>query len=164
MLPQSIHRSARMGDIHSLRLAVSTGADINQKDKLGSTALQCAIAEKQVDAVIELLNLGADVTVQDSGGSTALHYAIEHKMPKVLEALVHKCPMAISISDNYGNQPLWTAAFNARGDYVMVAMLLDLGADPEHFNKLSLTPLDIPKRKSEPALLQLLESKVVRKM
>jgi ankyrin repeat protein len=107
--------------------------------------------------------MGADITSQGKDGSTALHSAIEHKLPKVLEALVKKCPEAVSIADKHGNQPLWTAAFNARGDYEMVEMLLECGADPEHLNKVSLTPLDIPKRKGEPALLQLLESKVVRK-
>ena len=155
-----IHRSARLGDLDALRSAVAAGADINERDEFGATALKCAIAEKRVDAVMLLLDIGADVSDQGKDGSTALHYAIEHKLPKVLEALVKNCPEAITISDKHGNQPLWTAAFNARGDYEMVSMLLNCGADPEHINNVSLSPLDIPKRKGEPALLQLLESKV----
>jgi uncharacterized protein len=159
----NIHRSARLGDIDALRMAIAEGADINERDKFGATALQCAIAEKQISAADELLSLGADVTAQDSSGLTALHYAIEHKLPQVLETLLKKAPEAISICDKHGNQPLWTAAFNARGEYEMVSMLLNFGADPEHRNNVNLTPLDIPKRKSEPALLQLLESRRVKK-
>jgi ankyrin repeat protein len=163
MPPRNIHWYAESGDLDALCMSVSAGADVNEKDKFGKTALHCAIVENQVVAVDELLRLGADAAIQDANGSTALHYAIEHKLPRVLQALLTKCPEAVSIADKHGNQPLWTAAFNARGDYEMVTMLLESGADPEHLNKVSLSPLDIPKRKGEPALLQLLESKVVRK-
>ncbi len=125
-----IHRFARMGDLDSLRSAVAGGANINERDEFGSTALKCAIAEKRVDAVMLLLEMGAYVSDQGKDGSTALHYAIEHKLPCVLEALLKKCPEAVSIADKHGNQPLWTAVFNARGDDEMVKMLLEYGADP----------------------------------
>ncbi|MFO0913268.1 MAG: ankyrin repeat domain-containing protein [Pirellulales bacterium] len=163
MRSNELHRFARMGDVSALRRAIQDGADINELDEFGTTPLKYAIAEKKAEAALMLVEMGADITSQGKDGSTALHSAIEHKLPKVLEALVRKCPEAVSIADKHGNQPLWTAAFNARGDYEMVAMLLECGADPEHLNKASLTPLDIPKRKGEPALLQLLETKVARK-
>jgi ankyrin repeat protein len=163
MIQIDLRKLAIQNRVEELRAALMKGADPNERDSFGATALLAAIAYKSLDVIPVLLENGADVTVQDKDGSTALHYAIEHKLPKILQALLRKCPHAVSLSDKHGNQPLWTAAFNARGDYEMVSMLLESGADPEHANKVSLTPLDIPKRKGEPALLQLLESKVIRK-
>lgn len=163
MRSDELHRFARMGDVQALRRAIQAGADIDEQDEFGTTPLKYAIAEKKVEAALMLLEMGAEITLQGKDGSTALHSAIEHELPRVLEAMIRKCPDAVSIADKHGNQPLWTAAFNARGNYEMVTMLLECGADPVHANKVSLTPLDIPKRRAEPALLQLLESRVVRK-
>lgn len=159
MVPINLRNLAIQNRANEVHAAILDGADPNEKDSSGSTALLTAIAYRSLDAISVLLENGADVTVQDKGGSTALHYAIEHKLPKVLEALLSKCPDAVSIADKHGNQPLWTAAFNARGNYEMVSMLLECGADPGHLNKVSLSPLDIPKRKGDLALLRLLESK-----
>jgi ankyrin repeat protein len=158
MPSNDIHEFARIGQVNALRQAIQNDADIDLKDDFSTTALQYAIAYKQVEAVYALLELGGDVSSQDGDGSTALHYAIEHNLPEVLEALLQKCPEAVGISDKYGNQPLWTAAFHARGNYEMVIMLLKRGADPKHLNRVDLCPLDMPEKFQEPALLAVLES------
>lgn len=158
MTEWDIHRYCDLGNIRALRKAAEAGADLNAKNKSGATPLQTAIAHKQLASVKVLLELGADVAVQDADGSTALHYAVEHNLPEILKLLVQRCREAISISDKHGNQPLWTAAFNARGHYELVELLLQNGADPQHRNNVNLSPLDIPKRTNEAALLQMLEN------
>jgi ankyrin repeat protein len=100
------------------------------------------------------------VTTQDSDGKTALHYAIEYALPAVAQELLGRNRGLVSIADKFGNEPLWTAAFNAKGEYQLVLLLLGNGADPLHRNKANLCPLDIPKRKHEPALLAIFEQAI----
>ena len=158
MAENPLHKFARAGDLYKIRKAVATGADVNAKDEVGATPLDCAIAKKHPDAAELLLELDADVSIQDNDGSTALQWAIEHGLPDVLQALLNKCPEAVSISDKHGNQALWYAAKCARGDYEMVKMLLKCGADTTHRNKVDLSPIDLAKDWNDAELLQLFES------
>jgi len=152
-----IHKYARMNLLEELRKAISTGVDLNQKDRFGATALHDAISQKRIDVVLLLINHDADITSQDSDGKTSLHYAIEYNLPQVAEALLKKDRRVISISDKFGNQPLWTAV--AKGRYEFVTLLMRYGADPEHRNNVNLAPVDIPKRKKDDSLLRILESR-----
>lgn len=151
-----LHGNARMNLVEKLQEAIENGEKLDHKDSFGTTALQYAIAEKSVDAAMFLIEHGADATVQDKDGRTALHYAIEHNLPEVAEALLERSPELITIADRHGNQPLWTAAFNARGNYRLVSLLLRFGADPNHKNASDLSPMDIPKRKSDDGLMRML--------
>jgi ankyrin repeat protein len=153
-----MHGYARMNLVDDLQTALMNGADVNEKDRFGATPLHYAIAEKHLEAISSLLRHGADVTVRDGDGKTPLHYAVEHNLPAVAEELLRKNRTAIAIADRFGNEPLWTATFNARGSYEFVALLLRYGADPKHQNNSNLTPLDIPKRTGDEALLRILES------
>jgi ankyrin repeat protein len=153
-----LHGYAVMNRVDELRAAITEGVNLNEKDRFGATALHSAIAYKNLEVIALLLEHGAEVTAQDKDGSTPLHYAIEHNLHSVAEALVKRNPAVIVIADKHGNQPLWTAAFNARGSYETVSMLLGYGADPNHVNKTSLSPLDLAKRIGEGALLRILES------
>jgi ankyrin repeat protein len=158
MTERDIHSLARCNDVETLSHRLEMGADVNAVDETGATALHSAIAWNGGDAVAVLLDYGADVLRQDRDGNTPLHYAVEYKMLDVAEALLRQNQAVIGIANRHGNQPLWTAAFNARGDYRMVELLLRYGGEPTHRNRVDLSPIDIPKRINDMALLQLLES------
>lgn len=159
VISRDLHRFARMNLPKELEAAIRGGVDVNAKDQFGSTALHYAIVEKHVGIVSLLLANGADPAAQDGDGKTPLHYAIEYNLPSVAEDLLEHDQTIVSIADKFGNEPLWSAAFNSRGNYDLVNLLLRYGADPRHRNHSNLTPLDIPKRKRDDALLRLLQSR-----
>lgn len=107
-----------------------------------------------------LLECGADVTIQDADGLTPLHYAIQHGLSGVARKLIHLNAHLVDVCDKHGNQPLWTASFNADGKYELVKALLENGADPLHKNKVGLSPVDVPKRKGDNELLKILEASI----
>lgn len=153
MAQNDIYSDARMGKVDSIRRAFDSGADINEKDEFGTSALHYAIVHKQVEIVYLLLSLGADVAIQDNDGCTAVHYAVEYELPDILIALLEKCPTAVGISNKYGNQPLWAAIFNSKENFKLISILLDFGSDIDHLNNVNLSPLDILGRKKNPLLL-----------
>jgi ankyrin repeat protein len=152
----NLHDCARFNRLDELQALIRKGVNINEENEFGSTALHGAIAYKNLDAIALLLEHGADVAVQDRDGSTALHYACEHKLPRVAEELLKRNPGLVAIADKYGNQPLWTAAFNPKGDYGLVQLLLRYGADPQHRNNVNMAPIDMAKRRGDDALVRIL--------
>jgi ankyrin repeat protein len=156
MPTRTIHEYARLNMTQELRAALEGGADPNKKDNFGTTALQSAIAEKKHEAVAVLLEHGADVTVQDNDGRTALHYAIEHGLPNLAALLLAKNPKVVAIGDKDGNEPLWVATFNARGNYEMVSLLMRYGANPAHRNRVNRSALDFAKQINDDVLTGML--------
>lgn len=62
----------------------------------------------------------------------------------------------INVEDAYGNNPLWTAVFNARGDYRMVELFIEYNANIHHLNKAGRSSLDFAKQIDDTKLVQIL--------
>jgi uncharacterized protein len=154
----SIHRLARTNESDALELAIKNGSNIDEKDEFDTTALHYSISESNPDVTRLLLDLGADVKAQDNQGSTPLHYAVEYGVIDIVELILAKDSSTVAISDKHGNQPLWTAVFNARGTYKIVQLLLRNGADPTHKNNVEKSPLELAKQMNEVALTVMLET------
>ncbi|MCK6649162.1 MAG: ankyrin repeat domain-containing protein [Bacteroidia bacterium] len=64
----------------------------------------------------------------------------------------------LEIADNYGNTPLWTAVFNARGNYELVRLFLKNGANSLHKNNAGRSPLDFALQIKDEILVKLLSA------
>jgi ankyrin repeat protein len=62
-------------DLELVKLLITSGADVNQKNFRGTTALMIAAGDGEVSVVRYLLEKGADVNARDKDGNTALTYA-----------------------------------------------------------------------------------------
>jgi ankyrin repeat protein len=65
----------------------------------------------------------------------------------------------VDVEDEHGNQPLWTAVFEARGDYGVVAVLMEHDADPDHVNRHGGSPRMFASKIEDPQLLALLSKR-----
>lgn len=92
----ALSRSSMKGQLESVKLLVSKGANINAKDKDGFTPLMQACFSGESDVALFLISQGADVNAVGSRGSTALSLARSrnawHYQPlsAVIDALVAK--------------------------------------------------------------------------
>jgi ankyrin repeat protein len=61
-----------VGDLEIVKLLIANGADVNQKNFRGATALMAAAIDGPASVVKYLLEHGADVNARDKDGTTAL--------------------------------------------------------------------------------------------
>lgn len=130
-----LQRAAAMGNLGMVQCLISVGTNINHRWKTTSrgevTALQSAVASRNIDIVELLLQRGADVNApaNEHGGQTALQIAASqnnHIMVKLLRgygADVNGLPSPIR-----GRSALQEAA--SRGSMQLTKYLLVSGADP----------------------------------
>ncbi|GLD91963.1 hypothetical protein PINS_up000496 [Pythium insidiosum] len=67
--------AASRGDVKALTALLEQGANVNETDKEGYSALQVASKKGRLEVVEYLLQCGADVNQRDSDGFSALHEA-----------------------------------------------------------------------------------------
>lgn len=123
----------------------------------GQNLLHESITAKNKKSISEyLIKEKINVNKQDDSGMTPLHYCSIYKDFSVAE-LILKHGGDLSISDNYGNQPLWTATFNCKGRYYdMVKLFIAYGADAYHVNNAGRSPLDFAKIRRDQLLIDIL--------
>ena len=71
----TLHAAAKAGDAGILRGLIDGGADVNQADARGISALGVAVGFNRLPAVQALLAAGARIDQPDGRGNTVLHYA-----------------------------------------------------------------------------------------
>jgi ankyrin len=156
--------AARVGDLASAKLLLAAGANVNDKDAWGISAVTLAAHSGFATLVDFLLDAGAEPNAADAGFS-ALHEAIMRRdQHMVTSLLAHGAdpnaplrawtPTRRSSKDwNFypelvGATPLWIAA--RFSEPAVIRALVDRGADPKFVHTVEYIP-DGPslKRKTE---------------
>jgi ankyrin repeat protein len=86
-------------------------------------------------------------------GFNLLHFACEYNNIKLAKELLER-KINIEEKNIYGNTPLWTAVFNAKGKYEMVDLLLSFNANPNSVNNADNTPLKFAVTLDDKILIQ----------
>jgi ankyrin repeat protein len=168
-----IYAAIRKGNLHTVRLMLDKGENINQKDSIYGTPLHCALQHLKVAAAKLLVERGADVNqmhplreaviandtalvrlmiakgakvnYQDSFGTTELHYIATY-VPRYsrFAQLLLDLHANPNLQDKAGETPLMYAA--ARGRVAVLKVLLEHHADLTIKNKNGQTALQLARK------------------
>jgi ankyrin repeat protein len=132
--------------------------DINIINKSKNNLLQEAIAANSLKIGKALIEKKINVNFQDKNGQTSLHYAAAYSNYN-LAVLILENGGDLSVKDKYGNNSVWTAIFNAKGEYYdIVSLFLKNGGDVLNKNNNNKSPLDFALQINDTALLDLIKT------
>jgi uncharacterized protein len=133
--------AAMRGDLETVRTLLRSGADVNETQGDGMTALHWAARIGNTELADILIYAGADVDAGTRIGSyTPLHIATREGNTRVVEVLLEAGSDASSATTNSGATPLHLAARSGNAD--IVSQLIEHGADVEARDiKWGQTPL-----------------------
>lgn len=85
---RTLHDAVIGGDIEEVKSMLSSGADINQKNRMGGTPLHTAIMNRQKPIAELLIAGGADVNAKDNSGQTPLSAAVTIGDKDIVQQLI----------------------------------------------------------------------------
>ena len=125
---QEFIESVRANDVHRALGLLEQGADPDEKDKMGKTALMFAAQNGHMELSIQLLGKGADLEVKDNYGWTALLFATRYRRVDLVSQLLENRANT-EARDNDGWTSLMVAA--SIGNNAIALALLQKGANLE---------------------------------
>lgn len=136
--------AAWSGDVAAVSALIEAGAEVNEADSLGYTALLCAIqskSEKSLVCVKALLHAGADISAvtQDGYSSSVMHLVAEYNKVAIGQWLIDAGADIHTPNTFTGETPMVRAA--ARNSVDMIRRLYTAGASLEETNRYGETPL-----------------------
>ena len=144
-------------DIAGWKEKLLNGADINEPDETGHTALEQAVWANSIRGIKFCLRHGADINQKDKYGNTPLHYSsfvFTMEDMKIIMALI-KLGADVNIKNNSGETALYTAVWDC--SYEVVKAFIDAGADVNVKNNRGETPLSCAvKYKAKGKIIDLL--------
>ena len=86
-----------------------------------------------------LIDSDANINHQDRDGFSALHFSAKEQHFDTAEILI-KSKADLELKDNNGNTPFMDAIFNSNGDYKIVNLFIESGANLDNINNHEMTP------------------------
>jgi ankyrin repeat protein len=135
---QNLVELARTGDLEKIKLAIESGADINQREQIGGTALNSASYNGHTEVVRYLLEKKADIeSIDPSDGGTALIASAMEGHTEIVKLLLQN-HANVNAQDRIGYTALM---FAVSGKEEIVNLLLNAGADVNKVNRYNITAL-----------------------
>jgi uncharacterized protein len=154
MLNKEFVRSVRSGSLDAVKQMLSNGADVNDTDGTGMTALMEASLRNRFKMVSLLLENGADTeTVENSLGCNALTFACLSGSFEVVRILLDHGGN-VNAQDRLRRTALMAAA--ATGNIGAVLLLMANGADPRLESRFGSTAEDLAAIEGHEEILALL--------
>ena len=122
----SLIDAAKDGDIQKVTELIASGADVDDRDGIGASALHWSTTNNHEKVVETLIDSGADVNARDENRTTLLHLAADEGNEVILRALLAS-GAAVQVKDKDGLTPLHWAA--DRGHTSFSLSLISAGAD-----------------------------------
>ncbi len=161
------------GAIEAARLLIEKGADINARDKGGSSVLALAAGSNNIELARLLIARGAEVNAADEGGGTALLYATasgDRSAAMVKLLLEHGAKVnvrSVDVGEMVKNGPVGLGRLTPlhqaaqQGNFETVQALVTAGADIEAKDVRGASPLvlAVATDHANPKIVQLLLEK-----
>jgi ankyrin repeat protein len=152
---KSLHHAALFGHIDQVQLLISSGSDVNAKDKLDQTPLHWAAITGRRKVAELLLSKGADVNAKHWAGDTALHVAASRPHKGMAQLLIAK-GADVNAKNAAGGIPLHYVAESESVSTEVIELLIAKGADVNSKNNDDQTPVDAAMTRNRRNIIELL--------
>ena len=120
-------KAARSGDVESVVMLARQGANLNQTDYDGRTAMHMACSSGRYKVVESLLKIGAAVDMKDRWGQTPMGIAISAKQQMIITVLAASGKAKLDMA----SPELALCSAAGSGDLQQVKRLVDFGVRPD---------------------------------
>jgi ankyrin repeat protein len=136
--PGALVRAADAGDLAAVERLLADGADVDERDGRGRTAVTAAAMHEHVEVVRRLIDAGADVDLQDADRNNPLLLCGENGNVELLRAVLRAGP-DLTRTNRFGGTALIPASDRGHVETVRVLLGTDIAVD--HVNRLGWTAL-----------------------